>query len=209
MRGSKVVLVSTASFEETKAYWLKSSLERYKDMIFFDGTGYRYTLFRKTKVVTNIGNRHDMKIGDRITIFRFAKESPDLTKKYSYTVEVIEIKESFGIILLQGDVELCPRLPPALRFPESGQEYFQAKVPEGSQFPCFEKGIISKCDISIQLGTTQCDIEGAEGCGLYAANEYCLIGICVRHEKDEGDQPGGGSNSSTYTTHIAPVFSFY
>ena len=44
--------------------------------------------------------------------------------------------------------------------------------------------------------------------GALAANEYCLIGICVRHEKDEGDQTGGGSNS-TYTTHIAPVFSFY
>jgi hypothetical protein len=73
------------------------------------------------------------------------------------------------------------------------------KAPRGAQFR----------DVSIQLGSRQCDIEGAEGCGLHAADEHALIDICVRNEKDEEDQASGANKLSSYTTNIAPVLSFY
>jgi hypothetical protein len=199
------------SWEETMADRVRGSLEEIKKMIFFDDEGFRYTLFRVTKVVTVIGNRHKMQIGDEVTIFRYTQESP--IEKLSYIVRVTKTNQHKGIMELQSSVELCPCLVlPALYHPVPAQEYFQARLPEGAKVPCFEKGVISKCDISVQLGSSHCDMDGAVGCGLYATNEHSLIGICVRYETDvEGHASGssGSSKSSSYTTHIAPVFSFH
>jgi hypothetical protein len=200
------------SYEKTKALWRKCSLDAIKRMIFQDDAGFRYTLFRIMKVVTVVGDRHEIKIGDKITIFRFSEEAPNQFEKLSYEVEVITINQRLGIMELQSFVELCAfREQPALYFPVLAQEYFQARIPLGSHLPCFEKGVISKCDTSTQLGSTQSDIEGAVGCGLFAADEHTLIGICLRYEKDPEEQAAaiGERNLSSYTTHIAPVFSFF
>ncbi len=92
------------SWEGTMADMVRGSLEEIKKLIFFDDEGFHYTLFRTTKVVTVIDDRHQMQIGDKVTIFRFSQESQ--IKKLSYTVYVTEINKRKEIMELQSSVEL-------------------------------------------------------------------------------------------------------
>ena len=176
---------SGESFESAQARVL---LELYNQYLFFDSAGKSYTLMRKRKVVSYLGES-TLAIGDTVDIREVCGE------KKSWTVKVAKVDRLYGFITYDCEVDIRSH-EPDLHIETEGQTFYQGGISRG--VPCFQRGRIITSDLmkSNFMGSINGDIAGAEGCGLFYDRGIRLLGICVSIAKD---------SSGEYINRFVPI----